>query len=338
MKDNILIYGAAGYMGQLFTQYARQAGLPIVLGSKTPLTTTETHRQFAINHAQTIQEQLHDIKLVVNLAGPFAHTQVPFIAACLQTGTHYIDIAGEAPEFAAAMHFDDAAKQAGIMLMPGAGFGVAPTDIAATLAQQQLPDATHLTLAYVTRGGVSRGTLKTVLKDIHKEGIQVVNGAAVKAAPAQSHFHFTAQGKTWRVVYNPWRADLITAIHSTGIPNVQTFSHFPVLVEQMMKGKLLWLRNIILHKLLPLLPVGPSAKQLQKGKTYVYAQVKNARAQQAEVLLQGPEAYAFTAQTLTRVSTLVLHNVWTPGFQTPSLYGKEILPESVQISILPPRL
>lgn len=330
MKNKILIYGASGYMGKLFTQYAKNAKLPIVLGSRTLLKSTEETRIFALDRVEDIVANLQDIKLVVNLAGPFVFTQKTFIEACLQTGAHYIDISGEAPEFESAHHFDAQAKNAGIMLLPGAGFGVVPTDIAAKLAKEKLPDATQLTLAYVTVGGATRGTLKTVLKDIHKEGIEIVDGKKVKAMPAKAEFFFEAGGKKQRVVYNPWRGDLITAQFSTQIPNIQTFANFPGFVESMMKGKLLWLRDFILKRLINILPVGPSEKALKKGKTYIYAKVSNAKGQSASVNIQGPEAYVFTAQTLTSISRQIMSEHWSSGFQTPAIFGKEILQDLFQ--------
>ena len=325
MKHKILIYGAGGYMGKLFTQYASQKQLPIVLGSRNSFQTKEDLRLFSLENTSGIIEHLRNIKLVVNLAGPFVFTQKQLIEACLQTGTHYIDISGEAPEFESAFRFDSQAKKANIMLMPGAGFGVVPTDIAAKLAHQKLPDATQLTLAYVTVGGATRGTLKTVLKDIDKEGIEIVKGKAIKAMPAKSDFKFEADGKQHRVVYNPWRGDLFTAQHSTGISNIQTYANFPGFVESMMKGKLLWLRDFILNKLINLLPVGPSEKALKKGKTYIFAKVNNAKGETAEVNIKGPEAYVFTAQTLTSISLKIMNDDVFAGFQTPSIYGSELI-------------
>src|SRR5690606_26263619 len=325
MKRKILIYGAGGYMGKLFTQYASQKQLPIVLGSRDFFHSKEELRVFTLESTSGIAEHLHDIKLVVNLSGPFVFTQKPLIEACLLTSTHYIDISGDAPEFESASRVAGQAKNSNITLMPGAGFGVVPTDIAAKLAHQKLPDATQLILAYVTVGGATRGTLKTVLKDIHKEGIEIVNGKAVKAMPAKSDFNFVADGKRHRVVYNPWRGDLFTAQYSTNISNIQTYANFPGFVESMMKGKLLWLRDFILNRLINLLPVGPSEKELKKGKTYIYAEVSNAKGETAKVNIEGPEAYVFTAQTLTSISLKIMNDEVFAGFQTPSIYGSELI-------------
>lgn len=328
MKDKVLIYGAGGYMGKLFTRYAKENQLPFILGNRSPFVTNEPVRIFAIEDEADIAAQLYDVKLVVNLAGPFALTQRLLILACIATNTHYIDISGEVPEFASAFQFNEIAHKSGVMLMPGAGFGVVPTDVAAKLARNKLPDATHLTLAYVTVGGVSRGTLYTVLKHIEKDGIEVVNLKAITASPAQSDFHFMALNKRYRVVYNPWRGDLFTATHSTFIPNIKTYANFPVLVEQMMKGRWLWLRNFLLRWVIRFLPEGPSEKLLRNGKTFIHAEVKNGKGQKAVISIQGPEAYLFTAQTLVNITIKVMQNEIKPGFQVPSIYGKEILTDN----------
>ena len=324
MKDKVLIYGASGYMGKLFTKYAKDKHLPMVLGSRKPFKTTEALRVFSLEDIAQVAAQLHDVKLVVNLAGPFVFSQAKFIEACLKTGTHYIDIAGEAPEFELAYQFEDRAKKAGIMLMPGAGFGVVPTDIAAKLAQEKLPEATHLTLSYFTQGTASRGTLKTVLKDINKSGIKIVDGKKIEAKPAQSDYYLEVEGKKQRLVYNPWRGDLFTAKHSSKILNIETYSNFPSFVEKMMKGRLLWLRNLILNRLINLLPEGPSESGLKKGKTYVQAKVSNGHREE-KISISGPEAYVFTAQTLTSIALAILAEEWQAGFQTPSIYGVKIL-------------
>lgn len=331
MKTKILIYGAAGYMGRLFTKYAKTAQLPIVLGSREVFETSEVLRIFSLDDINEIAKQLADIKLVVNLAGPFLYTQQPLIEACLATQTHYIDIAGEYLEFSSvAGRFHKRASEAGIMLMPGAGFGVVPTDIAAKMVVQQLPDASHLAIAYITEGGASRGTLKTVLKDINRAGIQIVEGQAVKAMPAQSAFSFEASGKKHRVVYNPWRGDLFTAQLSTGVLNISTYAGFPRFVEGMMKGKLLWLRDLILKRLIRFLPLGPSKKELQKGKTIVYTEATNPQGQKARVMFEGPEAYLFTAQMLVSITQKIGAGDWQAGFQTPSIYGEDLLKPHVR--------
>ncbi len=326
----VLIYGANGYMGRLCAKEMLKQGIHPILAGRSEMIPAMGNVMdcetavFSLDHENTIKRHLRNVTLVVNLAGPFELTQEPLVEACLSVGCHYIDITGEVDEMKSVFAYDSQAKQAGLMLMPGAGFGVVPTDIAAVMAKERLPEATHLTILFATEGGVSRGTLHTVLKNINQPGVRLVNQEWVTAYPAESHMDFTVAGKRFKGVYNPWRADLFTAGLSTEIDNIETFSVFPGLVVKMMKGKLLWLRNTILRRLIFYLPEGPTEKQLQEGSTYVKAIAKNGSTTQS-VALKGPEAYLFTAICLIEISKKVLGGNFAPGFQTPAYFGKELL-------------
>jgi short subunit dehydrogenase-like uncharacterized protein len=279
---------------------------------------------FDLSEPAVIGQHLQNVALVVNLAGPFSRTQSPLIEACLATKTHYIDIAGEVDEMRSAWSYDAAARDHGIMIMPGAGFGVVPTDIVANAAMRLLPGATSLKIAYVTRGGVSRGTLHTVLKDINSIGVQRVDGALVPAVPAHSAMNFAVAGKRFRAFYNPWRADLFTAGLSTGVRDIATYSQFPKPIVAMMHGRLLWLRDLVLDRVLRHLPEGPSERQLKRGRTYVQAVASDGKAQ-ATASLVGPEAYLFTARCVTEIVREVRDGKWLAGFQTPAYYGPALL-------------
>lgn len=326
----VVIYGATGYMGKLSARELLQQGTrPILAGRSDNVRAVAQelgcdHAIFGLDDPGKIQRALEGVSLVINLAGPFQRTQKPLLEACLAVSCHYIDIAGEVDEMASVFAFDEAARRAGSMLMPGAGFGVVPTDIAACMAQSLLPDASDLTILYATEGGVSRGTLKTVLENINQPGVRRANGRLVTAYPAESRREFMVAGKRFSGVYNPWRADLFTAGISTGIENIQTYTVFPGLIVQMMRGRLLWLRNLIVRRLLRLLPEGPSAKQLQGGSTYVLAIAAN-QSQAKSVALKGPEAYLFTALCLREITANILGGNVTAGFQTPAYFGKALL-------------
>jgi len=54
------------------------------------------------------------------------------------------------------------AKAAEVMLMPGVGFDVVPSDCLAAHLKRRLPSATHLALAFASAGRISRGTATTM--------------------------------------------------------------------------------------------------------------------------------------------------------------------------------
>lgn len=333
MKHKVLVYGAAGYMGQLFLKTIQHEGIEIVVGARKRFNTNVPIRVFSLDTKAEIVQHIQDVKLVINLAGPFKNTAKPLVEACIENGTHYIDIAGEFPELEAVYAYNDVAQKAGVMLMPGAGFGVVPTDLVANLAKHRLPDAIQLKIGYITNGGASRGTLKTVLADINKEGVVLENGAYNKALPAFKSFTLSVNDKQHQLVYNPWRADLFSARISTGIQNIETYANFPGFVVKMMHGKLLWLRDFLLKRLINLLPIGPSEKQLNKGNTVCYAEVSNAKGEQATARIEGPEAYVFTAYTLMAIAKKIINDDYKSGYQTPALYGTELLEGIPKITI-----
>ncbi|MBD3275885.1 MAG: hypothetical protein GF372_11270 [Candidatus Marinimicrobia bacterium] len=340
MENKLLVYGATGYTGKLFVRELLKNHLqPVLAGRSENVASLAAgvnceHRIFTLDDYDAIDKNIQDIQLVANIAGPFHVTQNPLIQSCIQTGTHYIDIAGEVPEMESAFMYDQQAKDADIMIMPGAGFGVVPTDIAASLAKRHLPDSTWLKIAYATEGGASRGTLKTILQDVDKPGFIRKNGKWKQANPASNQMEFNVKGKQYTAVYNPWRADLFTAYVSTLIPNIETYTVFPGIIVKMMQGKMLWLRDFILKYGMKFLPAGPSERSLNNGSTIIHAKAGNNEDTAVKVNILGPEAYLFTVKTLLSISERILNGQVFPGTKTPSIYGRELIEKICEIEII----
>jgi len=159
-RNSILLYGANGYTGELIARYAAQYGLqPILAGRKKdaiealakelqlPFRIVELHDSNALNAA------LSDIALVIQAAGPYHITAQPMIDACIATNTHYIDLNGDLDVFEMLQGYDQVAKDKDIMILPGAGFDVVPTDCLAVHLKNRLPTASYLTLAFYGLGG-----------------------------------------------------------------------------------------------------------------------------------------------------------------------------------------
>jgi short subunit dehydrogenase-like uncharacterized protein len=253
----------------------------------------------------------------------------------LRTKTHYLDIAGEVPEFEAMKNRHGKAEQAGVMLLPGVGFGVVPTDCLALHLKTRLPSATHLTLAFETVGGVSQGTLHTVLKNLHKAGVVRESGRLLAVRPAAKQRHINFGQGTIKAVLNPWRGDLVTAYRSTGIANIETYSAFPAPLPTLMAAERFagWLWNSaafqrLLDWLIGRLPAGPSEEELQQGLTRIWGEATDDSGQKVVARLAGPEAYIFTALTAITIIKRVLTGELSAGFQTPAqLYGPDFVLE-----------
>jgi short subunit dehydrogenase-like uncharacterized protein len=337
MKNRqILIYGANGYTGKLFAKHLISKGVTPILAARSTKV-EQTGREFncptLIFSTDSAAKHLNDVDFLVNFAGPFSATQDGLIQGCIESNTHYLDIAGEFPEVKNAFKYNAKARESGIIVIPAAGFGAVPTDIAAKMACDKIQNPKHLTIAYATVGGASRGTLKTVLKDIHKRGHIFKDGKYLKAQPAQSEMDVTVYENKFKAVYNPWRADLFTARLSTGVSSIETYSEFPGFVVSMMKGRLKWLKNLLLNRLINFLPEGPSDRQFRKGRTFIKASAKNDNNEMASVEIKGPEAYLFTVMCIEKVIESIEVYKGQKGCLTPSMLGTEWLKEMKGVEI-----
>jgi len=344
----LLIYGASGYMGELTARTAVDAGLHPVLGGRraegvAPLAEELglATRVASLDDEAALAAALDGIDVVLNCAGPFPATTVPMAQACMRTGAHYLDLAGEVPEYEALLARDAEARAAGVMLMPGVGFGIVPTDCMAVHLKRRMPDAVRLELSFQAIGGVTRGTATNIFTGLHKAGVQRRDGELVKALPAERGLELDLGAGRTRVFTNPWRADLTTAYHSTQIANIETYTALPAPVRLIMRasrrtGRLFASRpwQALLRGAIRLMPEGPSEKQLATGTSHVFGAVENAAGARAEARLRGPEVNLFTALTAVEVARRALAQPPPPGFQTPAgVYGLQlVLVEGVELT------
>lgn len=328
--SEILIYGANGYSGRLCARVLIARGHTPVLAGRSQAV-RETARDMGcrgivvpLDDAQGLEFALEGVRLVVNAAGPHRMTQEPMIRACLAKGVHYIDLAGKVAEMEAAYDFDRQAKEARVMLMPGAGFAIVPMDIGAKMAADALPGAQSLTICVATEGGVTRGTIRTMLKNIDRSGVRRVGGRLEEAAPAETSYTFHVGNRSFDAVLNPWRGDVFTAYVGTGVPNIEAYQVLPDFVVRMMKGRILWLRDLILRFGMRFLPEGPSDEKLAEGRSYITV-IAATDSESKRIAFSGSEAYLFTACCVREIAERVLAGDAPPGYQVPSIYGKDLL-------------
>lgn len=345
---SFLLYGANGYTGELTARYANEYNLnPILAGRRKELIEPLAnklnlpYRIFDVNDTPALIAALKEVKVVVNAAGPFQFTAKQMIEACLQTGTHYLDINGDIAIFEMIKRYDEAAKKAGIMLLPGAGFDVVPTDCIALQLKKLLPDADNLELAFATLGGgISHGTATTMVTKLGQGGAARKNGKIIREALGKKGMmvdFFKGHGKGNKklfVMSIPW-GDISTAYTSTGIPNITSYTGMPKKVYYFLKFQFLfnWLlrTNLIrkyLKKKINKRPAGPSDEQRKKAISLVWGKATNAAGRSAKVRLCGPEGYSLTAFATLIIVQKVLAGNFLTGYQTPSsVYGEDLVME-----------
>ena len=341
MPTEFLLYGANGYTGALVARTAAGRGLKPVLAGRTeskiaPLATELGfgHRVFGLDDPRKLDANLKDFPVVLHCAGPFSHTSRPVADACLRTRTHYLDITGEVAVFEALAARDAEARAAGVMLLPGVGFDVVPSDCLAAHLKRRLPTATKLTLAIRGTGRLSHGTIRTMVENVDRGGL-VRRGGRLTPVPAAWKTREVDFGEgPVKATTIPW-GDVATAFHSTGIPDIETYAALPASARLMMKASRPFKRLLALPKVqaflksrIDRLPAGPSDEERRRGASFVWGEVEDDAGMKRASLLCGPEGYTLTALTALAAVERVLKGEHTPGFQTPSrAYGPDFVME-----------
>ncbi len=225
-----LLYGANGYTGRLIAREAVVRGQrPVLAGRNAEAVGAVAsqlgleHRVFAMEDTAATRAALEGMTAVLHCAGPFARTAGPMADACLEARVHYLDITGEISVFEMLAARDTEAMAAGIMLLPGAGFDVVPSDCLAAHLHRRLPEATRLALGFHGIGRFSRGTATTIVENLHAGGV-VRKGGVLTRVPAAWRTRDIDFGQGPRLAVTiPW-GDVSTAYHSTGIGDIEVYT------------------------------------------------------------------------------------------------------------------
>lgn len=338
---SFLIYGANGYTGKLIVELAARKGLKPVLAGRTESKVRPLAEKLGLNylifgldnHDQLVN-YLTNFPLVLHCAGPFSKTAQPMVEACLQAKTHYLDITGEIEVFELIKKYHQRAVENNIILMPGVGFDVVPTDCVAKYLHTQMPNATKLELAFTSLySTISHGTMTTVLEGLGKSGFVRKNGVIISQPTGYKGIEVDFGTVKQFAISIPW-GDVSTAYHTTGIPNIETYlGGVPKMMYRLMK--LQWIYNFILKTsfVKNLLQNyvdknidGPTEKQRQNGKSLIWGRVSNAKGEIIEGRLETAETYRLTAEIALIITQKVIDIQQVAGYQTPAgLFGHELI-------------
>lgn len=337
-----LIYGAYGYTGKLITKLAVEKGHDVLIAGRDAEKTEAIAKQFdlpfhvyTLEDKQSLDASLSEVQAVLHCAGPYSKTALPMMDACIRCGVHYLDITGELEIFELAASKSEAAKKAGIVIMPGVGFDVVPTDCLAAYLKSKMPDATHLEMGFKGVSKMSRGTALTMAENIHKGGMIREDGLIKSVHAAYKTREVDINGKPQTFVSIPW-GDVSTSFHSTGIPNIVLYTGVhPKQVSTMrtlykLRGifKLGFIQRLIQNKIKKSV-VGPDEHLLNEGRSYIWGEVSNEAGEKCFARLETMEGYKLTSITATSAMEKLLSGHVYAGFKTPSLaFGADFVLEA----------
>jgi saccharopine dehydrogenase (NAD+, L-lysine-forming) len=133
-----LIYGANGYTGSLIAHEAARRGLSPTLAGRNEREVAGLaaelglgHRIFGLADPPALAQGIAGHAVVVHCAGPFSRTARPMLDACIRYGIHYLNITGEEDVLESITRRGAESQAANVMVLPGAGFDVVPSDFLA---------------------------------------------------------------------------------------------------------------------------------------------------------------------------------------------------------------
>jgi short subunit dehydrogenase-like uncharacterized protein len=325
-----MLYGANGYTGELIAARAVATGMkPILAGRREEAIGPLGERlglPWRVFPLETAAGELAaaGAKALLLCAGPFSATSAQAVEACLQARAHYVDITGEIAVFEAVHGRDADAKRAGVVLLPGGGFDVVPSDCLAAALARALPGATHLELAFASDSGPSKGTAKTMVEGLGKGGAVRENGEIRRVPLAWKVVDVPFRDRTRRCVSIPW-GDVATAYYSTKIPNIVVYMG---VTPKQLRG-MRWARPVI--PLLTLGPVqralkrrieksvrGPDEQSLRNQRTQLWGRVRDSAGRTVEGTLVTPQGYALTVESSLEIIRRLLAGRVPAGAHTPS--------------------
>jgi len=331
-SENMMLYGAYGYSGKLIVEELTSRGIRPVLAGRNAGALEELSRQynciyrvFDTEESENTDRSLNDIGTLLNCAGPFKYTAKNLMEGCLRSSANYIDITGEMPVMHLAFSLNKQAVESGIVLLPGAGFDIIPTDCLAKRLSEALPEADSLKLGILNKKGkISRGTWLTTLDFLGGMGRVRKNGQVVDSKIGEYTVRVNRAGFSFSGISIPW-GDVYSSYHSTGIPDSEVYLGLP---EIIVKLKVFVIPALALFKL-PLIQklvhryisrniTGPSKIERDEGETYIWGKVEKKNGEMREEAYRVMEGYNLTAKGAAECAERIMKNRVTPGYHTPS--------------------
>ena len=346
-----MIYGANGFSAMLAIEESVKRGLKPVLAGRSPAIEKIAQKFdldfqiFSLSSVNEVASQIKGLTVVANCAGPFSETAETMIQACIQAKVHYIDITGEISVYDYANQCDREAVSANIVLCPGVGSDVIPTDCLAKYLKDECPDATHLKMGWHHTGSkASKGTAKTAAQGLFLGGKVRKNGKMVEVPLAYKEKVIDFGVGEYNTMTIPW-GDVFTAYHSTGIPNIEFYySRSPRSVKKIRRYRRFiglfnfkWVIKLLQHWIERNWKQ-PTNEIRKKGKSFFWGEVKNPNGKTVTARFSTGDGYNVTAVGVAVVAEYLLQHCDQKGYYTPSiLMGKELvkkIPEYSGIEII----
>lgn len=179
---DLIIYGATGFTGRQAAAYLRghaPEGLRWTVAGRRLDALRQVASELGLVEEPVVADSgdpsslaslAAQTRVLLTTAGPYARYGGPVVQACVDSGTHYVDITGESPWVAGLIaEHHERARSDGTRIVPFCGFDSIPSDLGTMLmvhairAHFDQPTARVVAAFSLRGGGLNGGTLASAL-------------------------------------------------------------------------------------------------------------------------------------------------------------------------------
>lgn len=154
-NERIAVFGATGHTGQFVVrELMRRGRAPVLVGrdeAKLRAAATSLGLEHAVAHIEdpaALDRVFAGAAAIINCAGPFLDTAPAVIEAALRAGAHYLDVTAEqGAALGVFERYSEAAREAGVAVVPAMAFYGGLGDLIATAAMGDWTSADRIELA-----------------------------------------------------------------------------------------------------------------------------------------------------------------------------------------------
>jgi short subunit dehydrogenase-like uncharacterized protein len=190
----VAVFGATGHTGRFVVSELRRRGFTPILSGRDAAklnALADAHpgsdaRVATIDDPASLDRTISGAAAVINCAGPFIDTAAPLIEAAIRGRIHYLDVTAEQRAVLGAFErFADTARDAGVVIAPAMAFYGGLSDLLATVAMGDWPDAHEIRIAVALDSwNPTRGTRLTGKRNTGRRFVYSDNKLEFLADPA----------------------------------------------------------------------------------------------------------------------------------------------------------
>jgi short subunit dehydrogenase-like uncharacterized protein len=299
--QRIAVYGATGHTGRFVIAELLRRGFAAVAVARDDrrLAVSGFREQGIATRAATIDEPaaldsaFAGAAAVINCAGPFLDTAAAIAAAALRAGIHYLDVTAEQPSALDTFdRFDEAARDAGVAVVPAMGFygGLSDLLVSAAASGWDAADEVRISVA-LDRWHPTVGTRITGQRNTARRLVIVDGRLAPMPQPAPE--------STWDFPEPFGRQDLVQ------LP----FSEVPVIARHLRIANLRCFMNLAPLRDLRDPTTAPPRAADERGRspqTFLVEAIVRAGGDSRRALARGVDIYAVTAPLVCEAVARIL--------------------------------